>query len=84
MSPVPDLYLGWPCPSTQGVSHLFCPPQGHATSFFGPALERYSSFQVNGSDDIRQIQSLENGILFLTKNNLKYMARGGLIIFDYL
>ncbi|XP_021097163.1 PAB-dependent poly(A)-specific ribonuclease subunit PAN2 isoform X10 [Heterocephalus glaber] len=57
---------------------------GHATSFFGPALERYSSFQVNGSYDIRQIQSLENGILFLTKNNLKYMARGGLIIFDYL
>ncbi|XP_036011345.1 PAN2-PAN3 deadenylation complex catalytic subunit Pan2 isoform X7 [Mus musculus] len=57
---------------------------GHATSFFGPALERYSSFQVNGGDDIRQIQSLENGILFLTKNNLKYMARGGLIIFDYL
>ncbi|KAH0505527.1 PAB-dependent poly(A)-specific ribonuclease subunit PAN2 [Microtus ochrogaster] len=57
---------------------------GHATSFFGPALERYSSFQVSGSDDIRQIQSLENGILFLTKNNLKYMARGGLIIFDYL
>ncbi|XP_053411921.1 PAN2-PAN3 deadenylation complex catalytic subunit PAN2 isoform X3 [Nycticebus coucang] len=57
---------------------------GHATSFFGPALERYSSFQVNGSDDIRQIQSMENGILFLTKNNLKYTARGGLIVFDYL
>lgn len=65
-------------------SVCFHPFQGHATSFFGPALERYSSFQVNGSDDIRQIQSLENGILFLTKNNLKYMARGGLIIFDYL
>ncbi|NXI05928.1 PAN2 protein, partial [Pachycephala philippinensis] len=57
---------------------------GHATSFFGPTLERYSSFQVNSSDDIRQIQSLENGILFLTKTNLKYMSRGGLIIFDYL
>ncbi|XP_075757995.1 PAN2-PAN3 deadenylation complex catalytic subunit PAN2 isoform X2 [Pelodiscus sinensis] len=57
---------------------------GHATSFFGPALERYSSFQVSSSDDIRQIQSLENGILFLTKTNLKYMSRGGLIIFDYL
>ncbi|NXP77006.1 PAN2 protein, partial [Ramphastos sulfuratus] len=57
---------------------------GHATSFFGPTLERYSSFQVNSSDDIRQIQSLENGILFLTKANLKYMSRGGLIIFDYL
>ncbi|XP_039193301.1 PAN2-PAN3 deadenylation complex catalytic subunit PAN2 isoform X2 [Crotalus tigris] len=57
---------------------------GHATSFFGPALERYSSFQVHSNDDIRQIQSLENGVLFLTKNNLKYMSRGGLIIFDYL
>ncbi|XP_006035284.1 PAN2-PAN3 deadenylation complex catalytic subunit PAN2 isoform X1 [Alligator sinensis] len=57
---------------------------GHATSFFGPTLERYSSFQVHGSDDVRHIQSLENGILFLTKTNLKYMSRGGLIIFDYL
>ncbi|NWT61540.1 PAN2 protein, partial [Erythrocercus mccallii] len=57
---------------------------GHATSFFGPTLERYSSFQVNSSDDIRQIQSLENGVLFLTKTNLKYLSRGGLIIFDYL
>lgn len=60
------------------------PMQGHATSFFGPTLERYSSFQVHGSDDVRHIQSLENGILFLTKTNLKYMSRGGLIIFDYL
>ncbi|XP_029450636.1 PAN2-PAN3 deadenylation complex catalytic subunit PAN2 [Rhinatrema bivittatum] len=57
---------------------------GHATSFFGPALERYSSFQVHASDDIRQIQSLENGVLFLTKTNLKYLTRGGLIMFDFL
>ncbi|XP_069509890.1 PAN2-PAN3 deadenylation complex catalytic subunit PAN2 isoform X5 [Ambystoma mexicanum] len=57
---------------------------GHATSFFGPSLERFSSFQVNAGDDIRQIQSLDNGVLFLTKNNLKYMTRGGLAIFDYL
>eukprot|EP00079_Xenopus_tropicalis_P010054 XP_002934576.2 PREDICTED: PAB-dependent poly(A)-specific ribonuclease subunit PAN2 [Xenopus tropicalis] len=57
---------------------------GHATSFFGHDLERYSSFQVHGSNDIRQIQSLENGVMFLTKNNLKCMTRGGLIIFDYL
>ncbi|XP_018416297.1 PREDICTED: PAB-dependent poly(A)-specific ribonuclease subunit PAN2 isoform X1 [Nanorana parkeri] len=57
---------------------------GHATSFYSPALERYSSFQVHATNDIRQIQSLENGVVFLTKNNLKYMMRGGLIIFDYL
>lgn len=76
------MYIGMALPLHRVSS--FCPLQGHATSFFGPTLERYSSFQVNSSDDIRQIQSLENGILFLTKNNLKYMARGGLIIFDYL
>ncbi|XP_030052590.1 PAN2-PAN3 deadenylation complex catalytic subunit PAN2 isoform X1 [Microcaecilia unicolor] len=57
---------------------------GHATSFFGPALERYSSSQVHASDDIRQIQSLDNGVLFLTKNNLKCLTRGGLIMFDFL
>ncbi|XP_075055645.1 PAN2-PAN3 deadenylation complex catalytic subunit PAN2 isoform X2 [Mixophyes fleayi] len=57
---------------------------GHATSFFSPALERYSSFQVHANNDIRQIQSMESGVLFLTKNNLKYMTRGGLIVFDYM
>lgn len=57
---------------------------GHATSFFSPALERYSSFQVHASNDIRQIQSVDTGVLFLTKNNLKCITRGGLIIFDYL
>lgn len=76
-----------PCPREAGAGGDGPGPgcfQGHATSFFGPTLERYSSFRVNSSDDIRQIQSLENGVLFLTKTNLKYMSRGGLIIFDYL
>ncbi|KAM4796936.1 PAN2-PAN3 deadenylation complex catalytic subunit PAN2 isoform 2-T2 [Rhinophrynus dorsalis] len=57
---------------------------GHAASFFSPALERYSSFKVHATNDIRQIQSLDNGVLFLTKNNLKLMTRGGLTIFDYM
>ncbi|XP_075708229.1 PAN2-PAN3 deadenylation complex catalytic subunit PAN2 isoform X2 [Rhinoderma darwinii] len=57
---------------------------GHAFSFFSPALERYSSFQVHASNDIRQIQSVDTGVLFLTKNNLKCMTRGGLNLFDYL
>lgn len=57
---------------------------GHATSFFGPTMERYSSFQVNAADDIRQIQSIESGVLFLNKNNLKCFTRGGLIMFDYV
>ncbi|XP_069762464.1 PAN2-PAN3 deadenylation complex catalytic subunit PAN2 isoform X1 [Narcine bancroftii] len=57
---------------------------GHATSFFGPTMERYSSFRVNATDDVRQIQSIESGVLFLNKNNLKCFTRGGLVMFDYV
>uniref|UniRef100_A0AAY4CWK0 PAN2-PAN3 deadenylation complex catalytic subunit PAN2 n=1 Tax=Denticeps clupeoides TaxID=299321 RepID=A0AAY4CWK0_9TELE len=57
--------------------------RGHATSFFGPTMGRYSSFQVHLTDDVRHIQSMETGMLFLTKNNLKCHTRGGLVIFDY-
>ncbi|MGH0165436.1 UNVERIFIED_CONTAM: hypothetical protein FKN15_073270 [Acipenser sinensis] len=58
--------------------------RGHATSFFGPTMGRYSSFQVHASDDIRQIHSMESGVLFLSKSNLKCVTRGGLVMFDYL
>uniref|UniRef100_A0A8C9WSJ6 PAN2-PAN3 deadenylation complex catalytic subunit PAN2 n=1 Tax=Scleropages formosus TaxID=113540 RepID=A0A8C9WSJ6_SCLFO len=57
--------------------------RGHASSFFGTTMGRYSSFQVHATDDVRNIQSLETGVLFLTKNNLKGLTRGGLIMFDY-
>uniref|UniRef100_A0A671MY32 PAB-dependent poly(A)-specific ribonuclease subunit PAN2-like n=1 Tax=Sinocyclocheilus anshuiensis TaxID=1608454 RepID=A0A671MY32_9TELE len=57
--------------------------RGHASSFFGPTMGRYSSFQVHMTDDIRHIQSMDTGVLFLTKNNLKCLTRGGLIMFDY-
>uniref|UniRef100_A0A8C4NAI4 PAN2-PAN3 deadenylation complex catalytic subunit PAN2 n=1 Tax=Eptatretus burgeri TaxID=7764 RepID=A0A8C4NAI4_EPTBU len=57
---------------------------GHVTSYFGLNMDRYSSFQAHATDDIRQIQSLQNGILVLTKNNLKCYSRGGLIMFDCL
>ncbi|XP_049608470.1 PAN2-PAN3 deadenylation complex catalytic subunit PAN2 isoform X1 [Syngnathus scovelli] len=57
--------------------------RGHATSFFGSTMGRYSSFQVHATDDIRHIQSLETGVLFLSKCNLKCYTRGGLVMFDY-
>lgn len=46
-------------------------------------MGRYSSFQVHAADDIRHIQSLETGVLFLSKSNLKCHTRGGLVMFDY-
>ncbi|XP_048856197.1 PAN2-PAN3 deadenylation complex catalytic subunit PAN2 isoform X1 [Brienomyrus brachyistius] len=57
--------------------------RGHASSFFGSTMGRYSSFQVHATDDIRNIQSLETGVLFLSKSHLKCLTRGGLIMFDY-
>uniref|UniRef100_A0A3Q0S8Q1 PAN2-PAN3 deadenylation complex catalytic subunit PAN2 n=1 Tax=Amphilophus citrinellus TaxID=61819 RepID=A0A3Q0S8Q1_AMPCI len=57
--------------------------RGHVTSFFGPTMARYSSFQVHTTDDVRHIQSLETGVLFLSKSNLKCYTRGGLVMFDY-
>lgn len=46
-------------------------------------MGRYSSFQVHMTDDIRHIQSMDTGVLFLTKNNLKCLTRGGFIMFDF-
>ncbi|XP_024915310.1 PAN2-PAN3 deadenylation complex catalytic subunit PAN2 isoform X2 [Cynoglossus semilaevis] len=57
--------------------------RGHVSSFFGPTMGRFSSFQANATDDIRHIQSLETGVLFLSKSNLKCHTRGGLVVFDY-
>uniref|UniRef100_A0AAX7VCZ1 PAN2-PAN3 deadenylation complex catalytic subunit PAN2 n=1 Tax=Astatotilapia calliptera TaxID=8154 RepID=A0AAX7VCZ1_ASTCA len=57
--------------------------RGHVTSFFGPTMARYSSFQVHATDDIRHIQSLETGVLVLSKCNLRCYTRGGLVMFDY-
>uniref|UniRef100_A0A3Q4GP25 PAN2-PAN3 deadenylation complex catalytic subunit PAN2 n=1 Tax=Neolamprologus brichardi TaxID=32507 RepID=A0A3Q4GP25_NEOBR len=57
--------------------------RGHVTSFFGPTMARFSSFQVHATDDIRHIQSLETGVLFLSKCNLRCYTRGGLVMFDY-
>ncbi|KAG7281117.1 hypothetical protein CRUP_027654, partial [Coryphaenoides rupestris] len=57
--------------------------RGHASSFFGPTMGRYSSFQVHPTDDIRQIHSFDTGVLFLSKTNLKCCTRGGFVMFDY-
>ncbi|XP_063319887.1 PAN2-PAN3 deadenylation complex catalytic subunit PAN2-like [Pelmatolapia mariae] len=56
---------------------------GHVKSFLGPTMARYSSFQVHATDAIRHMQSLDTGVLFLSKSNLRCYTRGGLVMFDY-
>uniref|UniRef100_A0A668TAI9 USP domain-containing protein n=1 Tax=Oreochromis aureus TaxID=47969 RepID=A0A668TAI9_OREAU len=56
---------------------------GHVQSFLGPTMAHYSSFQVHATDAIRHMQSLDTGVLFLSKCNLRCYTCGGLVMSDY-
>ncbi|KAK3589026.1 hypothetical protein CHS0354_007971 [Potamilus streckersoni] len=57
---------------------------GHVTSYCGLDLQKYTSFQIHASDEIRQIMPLgEKGVMFLTRGNLRCSNRRGLNVFRY-
>ncbi|XP_022090828.1 PAB-dependent poly(A)-specific ribonuclease subunit PAN2-like [Acanthaster planci] len=56
---------------------------GHMTSYYGPQMQKYTSFQMHPSREIRQITTFDDGVLGLTSDSLHCHARQGLRVFDY-
>ncbi|KAJ8678573.1 hypothetical protein QAD02_014360 [Eretmocerus hayati] len=56
---------------------------GHVSSYYGPMLQKYTSFQVDPKLEVRQVRCLENGVIALTQNSLRFQSRRGLPMHTY-
>jgi len=52
--------------------------QGRITSFFGPELQRYTSYKGHTSESVKQILFTEKGVLSVSARSVHFASRRGL------
>ncbi|CAG7687316.1 unnamed protein product [Allacma fusca] len=57
---------------------------GHVTSFYGQTMEKYTSFKVHPTEEIRAIVPFDEVMLFLSQTQLRGQIRRGLPSFNHV
>lgn len=54
---------------------------GHISSYYGSCLQKSTAFQTHSSHEVRQIYTMDEGVLALTQNTIRMQHQDGLPMF---